>query len=143
MQQPERIDQEDYRALAEFRYQLRRFIHFSEQKARAINLEPQQHQLLLAVKGLPDDRKATIGEIAERLQIQHHSTVELVNRLVERGLVTRQRDSEDQRRVIVHLTDQGEELLHRLSNTTLAELRTTAPALVDALRVLIQPPRSS
>src|SRR5579884_3918947 len=93
----------DYHALAEFRYQLRRFMHFSEQMARSVGLEPQQHQLLLAVKGMPEGRKATIGEIAERLQLQHHSTVELVDRLSEGGFVERQRDEEDLRRVLVCL----------------------------------------
>lgn len=137
MQDQEKIALEDYQALAEFRYQLRRFIHFSEQKARTIGLEPQQHQLLLAVKGLPPGRKATIGEIAERLQIQHHSTVELIDRLVERGLVERRRDEEDHRRVLVSLTQQGEVLLQRLSSTMLAELHTTAPALVNTLGFLL------
>jgi len=85
----------DYQALAEFRYQIRRFIRFSEQIARTAGIEPQQHQLLLAVKGLPPDKKATIGELAERLQLQHHSTVELVDRLSEGGFVERQRDGED------------------------------------------------
>ena len=127
----------DYRALAEFRYQLRRFLHFSEQKARAIGLEPQQHQLLLAVKGMPKNTKATIGEIAERLQLQHHSTVELVDRLVERGLVERRRDDEDHRRVIVYLTDGGEEVLRQLSETHLTELRTIGPDLVRVLSTLI------
>jgi DNA-binding MarR family transcriptional regulator len=139
MQQSEQIALEDYQALAEFRYQLRRFTHFSEQKARTVGLEPQQHQLLLTVKGLPNGRKATVGEIAERLQIQHHSTVELIDRLVERGLVERRRDEEDHRRVLVSLTDLGEELLQRLSSTMLAELHTTAPALVNALSALIHP----
>ncbi|HYX50470.1 MAG TPA: helix-turn-helix domain-containing protein, partial [Ktedonobacteraceae bacterium] len=74
----------EYQTLAEFRYQLRRFLRFSEQAARAAGLEPQQHQLLLALKGLPEGRKATIGALAERLQLTHHSTVELVDRLVER-----------------------------------------------------------
>ena len=127
----------DYRALAEFRYQLRRFMHFSERMARAVGLEPQQHQLLLAVKGMPEDKKTTIGEIAERLQLQHHSTVELVDRLVERGLVERQRDNEDHRRVLVHLTAKGEEVLHQLSSAHLEELRTIGPSLVHSLSILI------
>jgi DNA-binding MarR family transcriptional regulator len=71
----------DYQALAEFRYLLRRFLHFSEQEARAAGLEPQQHQMLLAIKGLPADKAASVGELAERLQLQHHSTVELINRM--------------------------------------------------------------
>jgi DNA-binding MarR family transcriptional regulator len=128
----------DYRALAEFRYRLRQFMYFSEQKARFVGLEPQQHQLLLVVKGLPEGCKATIGEIAERLKIQHHSTVELVDRLVERGVVVRRRDEQDHRRVLVQLTPQGEAILKQLSATHLDELRTTGPALVEALTVLLK-----
>lgn len=128
----------DYQALAEFRYEIRRFVRFSEQVARAAGIEPQQHQLLLAVKGLPAQKKATIGELAERLQIQHHSTVELVDRLTEGGFVERQRDEEDQRRVFVRLTSRGEELLERISSSTLAELRVAGPALVQALTKLIE-----
>jgi len=131
------IDSTDYQALAEFRYQIRRFLRFSEQMARSAGIEPQQHQLLLAVKGLPEDRDATVGEIAHRLQIQHHSTVELVDRLVERGFVERQRDESDLRRVIVNLTPAGEEILEELSSTALAELRSTGPELVRALSSLI------
>ncbi len=132
------IDMADYRALSEFRYQIRRFMRFSEQMARSAGLEPQQHQLLLAIKGLPESRKAAIGELAERLQIQHHSTVELVDRMMERGFVERTRDEADQRRVIVHLTEQGEEILRRLSATVLAELSVTGPTLVHALSILIR-----
>jgi DNA-binding MarR family transcriptional regulator len=128
----------DYQALAEFRYQIRRFIRFSEQVARTAGIEPQQHQLLLAVKGLPPDKKATIGELAERLQLQHHSTVELVDRLSEGGFVERQRDEEDQRRVLVCLTPRGEELLQGISSFTLAELRVAGPLLVQALAKLIE-----
>src|SRR5690242_11266316 len=105
----------EYQALAELRYQLRRFLHFSEQEARAAGLEPQQHQLLLAIKGLPAGKLASVGELAERLQLQSHSTVELINRTVERGLLERQRDPNDQRRVLIHLTRHGDELLKRLS----------------------------
>ncbi len=127
----------DYQALAEFRYQIRRFLHFSEQAAREAGLEPQQHQLLLALKGLPEGRKATISELAERLQIQHHSTVELIDRMVERDLVQRSRDDEDQRRVFIKLTPQGEGVLRKLSLLHHTELQTTGPALVQALNRLI------
>lgn len=127
----------DYQALAEFRYRIRRYLHFCEQIARSVGLEPQQHQLLLAIKGLPTNRKATIGEIAERLQIQHHSTVELIDRMADRGYVERQRDETDQRRVLVSLTYRGEEILQKLSHTALAELRSTAPTLVQALSTLL------
>lgn len=131
------IDLADYQALAEFRYQIRRFLHFSEQMARAAGLEPQQHQVLLAIKGLPQGKSATVGEIAHRLQIQHHSAVELIDRLVDRGFVERQRDESDLRRVIVNLTADGEEILGELSTTALAELRSTGPELVQALSLLI------
>ncbi len=132
------LSQAEYQALAELRYQLRRFLHFSEQKARAAGLEPQQHQLLLAVKGLPSNTMASVGELAERLQLHHHSTVELINRMVERGLLERQRDTNDQRRVLVRLTNYGDELLKNLSILHRLELRTTGPALVEMLNALIK-----
>jgi DNA-binding MarR family transcriptional regulator len=131
------ISQAEYQALAEFRYELRRFLHFSEQAARAAGLEPQQHQLLLALKGMPEQKDTSVGELAERLQIQHHSTVELVNRMVERGLLERRRDESDQRRVLVALTAYGEEVLKKLSLLHRMELRTTGPALVKELNALI------
>ena len=127
----------EYQTLAEFRYQLRRFLRFSEQAARAAGLEPQQHQLLLALKGLPEGRKATIGALAERLQLTHHSTVELVDRLVERDFIQRNRDEDDQRQVIVTLTTQGEEALRNLSLTHRAELREVGPDLLQALNKLL------
>jgi DNA-binding MarR family transcriptional regulator len=131
------VTEADYRALAEFRYQIRRFLRFSERAARDAGLKPQQHQLLLAVKGLPDGRSATIGEIAERLQIQHHSTVELVDRLANRGLVARKRASEDRREVQIHLTAKGEKVLRELSLHHREELAKRGPELVGALRTLM------
>jgi len=127
----------EYRALAEFRYQLRRFLRFSEEAARAVGLEPQQHQLLLALKGLPAGHAATVGELAERLQIHHHSAVELINRMVERDLIERSRDENDQRRVNISLTANGDEVLRKLSLLHHEELRTTGPALVRTLMALI------
>ncbi|ABF41952.1 transcriptional regulator, MarR family [Candidatus Koribacter versatilis Ellin345] len=105
----------DYRALAEFRYQIRKFLRFSEEAARTAGLEPQQHQLLLAVKGLPEGARATIGEIADRLQIQHHSTVELVDRLEQHGYVNRKRSDRDKREVLIVLTPKSERILRELS----------------------------
>src|SRR5215472_631012 len=126
----------EYQALAAFRYQLRCFMHFSEQAARAAGLEPQQHQLLLAIKGLPVGKIASVGELAERMQLQHHSTVELINRMVERGLIERCRDRNDLRRVLVSLTAAGDEVLKRLSLLHRTELRTTRPGLIQALSAL-------
>ena len=137
MKSEDEVTIDDYRGLGEFRYQIRRFVRFSEQVARAAGIEPQQHQLLLAIKGLPEGRRTTISDLAERMQLQHHSTVELVDRLEERGLVERCRDEEDQRRVLVRLTQQGEEVLRKLSRHTLTELRSIGPGLVSALNTLI------
>ncbi len=127
----------EYQALAEFRYQLRRFLRFSEQAARAVGLEPQQHQLLLALKGLPEGRIATVGELAERLQIQHHSMVELINRMVDRNLLERSHDEGDQRKVIINLTPYGDEVLRKLVLLHRTELRSSGPALVRVLHTLI------
>ncbi|HJT56793.1 MAG TPA: MarR family transcriptional regulator [Ktedonobacteraceae bacterium] len=137
MQSRDELTMNDYQALAEFRYQIRCFLHFSEQIAREAGLEPQQHQLLLALKGLPEGRKATVGELAERLQIQHHSTVELIDRMVENDLIQRNRDDADQRRVIIKLTNEGQEVLRKLSLLHHTELQTTGPSLVLALNRLI------
>lgn len=131
------ISLSDYRELAEFRYQIRCFLHFSEQVARKAGLESQQHQVLLALKGIPQEKQASISYLAERLQLQHHSTVELVDRLAERGLVQRRRDETDQRRVLVDLTLRGEEILRELSVHHRTELQSAGPALVKALEALI------
>jgi DNA-binding MarR family transcriptional regulator len=128
----------DYQALAELRYQIRKFQHFSEQAARDAKLEPQQHQLLLAIKGLPEGRRARIGELAERMQIQHHSAVELVNRLAARGFVRRQRSPEDRRAVLLEVTSKGEAVLQQLSLDHSVELRTQGPVLVAALNLAMR-----
>ncbi len=132
----------DYAALAEFRYQIRRFLHFSEKAARESGIEPQQYQLLLAVKGLPQDARARVGEIAERLQIQHHSTVELVDRMEKQGFVQRKRSPEDRREVLVSLTAKGERLLQELAMHHAQELRTAAPELLASLRRIVGRPTS-
>jgi len=133
----------DYEALAELRYQIRRFLSFSEQAARAAGLEPRQHQLLLGLKGLPAKARPTIGELAERLQIQHHSAVELVNRLSAAGYIRRARAGEDRREVLLSLTPRGEKVLRKLSLHHRAELRSAGPALVKALRRAMQGSRVS
>ena len=135
----EEVTDAEYQSLSEFRYQIRRFLHFSEQAARAAGLEPQQHQLLLAVRGAANSNEPpSIGTLAERLQIQHHSTVELVDRLVERGLVSRSRAPSDRRQAIVRLTARGEAELEKLAKTHLEELRSNGPALVEALTAAIR-----
>lgn len=132
----------DYQALGQFRYQIRRFLHFSEDAARAEGLEPQQHQLMLAIRSwrAPETGPAypTIGDLAEHLLLKHHSAVGLVDRLTERGLVQRVREASDRRQVRVHLTPEGLEKLKRLSNIHLQELRASGPVLVNALSSLLQ-----
>jgi len=123
----------EYQALGEFRFQIRRFLHFSEAAARAHELEPQQHQMLLAIRVLDEPGGSTIGRLAEHLFIQPHSAVGLVDRLVERGLVERARGSDDRRQVRVRLTDEGAERLKRLTDAHRAELRETGPLLLAAL----------
>lgn len=132
-----RLNVDDFRALAELRFQIRRFVRFSEQAARRTGLEPQQHQLLLSVKGLADDALPTIGEIAERMQLRHHSAVELVDRMAARKLVKRVRSTDDRRMVMVKITPKGERLLHELSLEHRDELRRRGPDLLKALRPLI------
>ncbi len=127
----------DYRTLAEFRYQIRRFLHFSESAARAHGLNSQQHQLLLALKGLPAGLKPTIGTLAERLQLRHHSTVGLVDRLERRGLVSRALDPDDGRQVLVRITREGDAVLRTLTRIHREELHTAGPALLDTLRTLL------
>jgi DNA-binding MarR family transcriptional regulator len=130
------LSHEEYRALAEFRYQIRQFLGFSEEMVREAGMEPQQHQLLLAVKGLPDGVTATIGELAERLQLKHHSTVELVNRLAKLGYVAREAGKQDRRQVMIHLTKSGANVLRRLSIVHHEELEIAGPRLAKALRAI-------
>ena len=124
--------------MAELRYQIRRFLRFSENAARQAGIEPQQHQLLLAVRGLPDGLKPTIGVLAERMQLQHHSTVELIDRLVERNFLFRLRSTDDKRQVLIKLTRDGEEFLQKLSLHHLQELQSAGPTFVSVLQSLIQ-----
>jgi DNA-binding MarR family transcriptional regulator len=132
-----------YRALAEFRYQIRRFLNVSEQAARAAGLEPQQYLLLLALRGLPEGKQATILTLAERLQLRHHSVVGLIDRLEKRGLVRRVQGKEDRRKVLISLTTRGEQILDHLARKRLAELRATGPELVRALGAVIGATRKS
>jgi DNA-binding MarR family transcriptional regulator len=124
----------EYRSLADFRYQLRRFLSFSEAKARGVGLEPRQHQLLLALRGLPPATAPTIGALADRLLVRHHTVVELIDRLAERDLVERRRAPEDGRRVHLAITPRGQSVLRRLSVAHRDELAKLGPALVRSLR---------
>ena len=128
-----RLNQQDYRLLSEFRYQLRRFLEFSEAAAVRAGLKPRQHQALLAIKGAREGAIPSVGYLAERLRIRHHSAVELADRLAEAGLITREPDPEDRRRVRLKLTPTADEQLARLSANHLAELNRMRPALLELL----------
>lgn len=123
------IQKSEYEALANFRYALRQFMRFSEQAAEKAGLTPQQHQALLAIMGFPGREQITIGELAERLQIHHHSVVGLVDRLVTQGLVARHQGTIDRRQVYISLSQAGLALLEQLSTAHRDELRQLGPQL--------------
>jgi DNA-binding MarR family transcriptional regulator len=123
------IAKSHYEVLAALRLALRRFLGFSEKAARGAGLTPQQHQALLAIKGFPGRDYVSIGELAESLQLRHHSAVGLVDRLSGRKLLRRGRSQIDRRRVEVRLTVRGEKVLERLSAVHLRELRQLGPEL--------------
>ncbi len=127
----------DYQALAEFRYQIRKFLRFSERAVRAAGIEAGQYQLMLAIKGMSQGVRPRIRELANRLQIQHHSAVELINRLEAGGCVRRVRGQDDRREVLLALTPKGEKVLGELAMHHHEELRSAAPELVAALRRLM------
>jgi DNA-binding MarR family transcriptional regulator len=129
----EELSEDDYRLLFELRRSIRRFLRFSEDAARARGIEPQQHQAMLAIRANQDQGFARIGDIAEWLQLRHHSAVELIDRLAGRNLVERWRDEEDRRFVNVRLTSEGEQVLAELSRHHQAELRKAGPALARVL----------
>jgi DNA-binding MarR family transcriptional regulator len=123
------ISQADYQRLSELRYLIRSFLEFSQIQANEAGLTPRQHQALLAIKGFPGGGPVAVGDLAERLRIRHHSAVELVNRLVEAGLVTRDQDKADHRRVLLQLTPLAYGHLAELSAAHLDELSRIEPTL--------------
>jgi DNA-binding MarR family transcriptional regulator len=123
----------DYVALAQFRYELRKFLAFSESAARTEGLTPQQHHALLAIKGFSQDHPLSVGELAKYLLIQNHSAVELVDRMERLGLLHRAADPHDGRRILVRLSAEGERRLKRLSKAHLEELSAAGTSLFDPL----------
>lgn len=133
-----KISQEDserlLHTLADFRFELRRFLQFSEGAAMEAGLQPQQHQLLLQVAGAAEGIPVTIAYAAHRLGLKHNSTVELVDRSEREDLIERTADEEDRRRAILRLTRKGRQVLQKLSGDHARELNEMAPRLVRALR---------
>lgn len=134
-----RISTADYRALAALRYEIRKFLAFSEQAARSAGIEPQQHQLLLALRGLPAGARPTIRVVAERLCVQHHTAVALVDKLEQRGFLLRERRSRDRREVLLRLTPDGDAVLRKLSALHREQLRGVGPAMALALQEILGP----
>jgi len=128
------LSDRDYGTLAQFRRALRQFVRFSEERARAAGLTPSQHQLLLAVRGAP--APPTIGDVADALQLRHHSTVELVDRAQSAGLVERVADKGDARRQLLRLTRKGDTVLAGLTQTHREELRRFRAEMLDVLKEL-------
>jgi len=127
----------DYRALADFRYAVRRFLAFSDTAAAEAGLTSQQHQALLTIKGIAKGGGLSIGVLGERLLVRHHTAVELIDRLERAGLVRRVPDPNDGRRVLVALAGEGEKRLRQLSGVHLDELRSVGPQLIDILAGLL------
>ncbi len=125
-----------YETLASFRYILRRFIHFSEEAAQTAGVTPQQHQALLAIKGFPGRDHVTVGELAERLQLRHHSAVGLIDRLVAEKMVARTPSAEDRRQVLIQLTRRGENVLEKLTSVHREQLKQIGPKLRQLLEQL-------
>jgi DNA-binding MarR family transcriptional regulator len=128
------ITKNEYEILAEFRYTLRQFMSFSENAAKEVGITPQQHQALLAIKGFPGREQVTIRELSQRLQIKHHSTVGLVNRLEAEKLITRSAARDDRRKVFISLTTRGHSILKKLSDIHRDELQRLSPQLRSLLR---------
>lgn len=125
----------NYKALAQFRYQLRGFLAFSEKAAERHGLTPQQHQALLGIKAFVDPGPATVSDVARFLLVRHHSAVELIKRMEKRGLIKRASDPEDARRVHLRLTGKGEQKLEAISKMNVRELRrATSPAMARLLK---------
>lgn len=129
----EGLSREQYAAIAAFRFQLRRFLVFSEAAALAAGLPPQQHQALLAAAGYMESEPPTVGTLAEQLLVAPHTAAELVSRMVEAGLLIKTRSTLDRRRMELVLTPKAEILLGELTTAHLEELRTLEPALIQVL----------
>lgn len=135
------LQEAEYMALAEFRYQLRKFLRHMEEEVRQFGINPQQYQLVLAVKGLPKEQVPTISRLAERMQLNHNSMVELVDRCEERNLLMRVRSGTDRRQVTLSITTDGETLLRKLGSAARAELRSMGPLLVESVLRLTEEQR--
>jgi DNA-binding MarR family transcriptional regulator len=135
-----KLSQAEFKALAEFRYQMRRYLRYMEEKARARGYHPQQYQLLLAIEGLPEGKRPTIKTLAERMQLNHNTMVELVDRCEEGGLLRRIREDSDRRLVILAPTPTGKRVMEEQARASQAELQEIGPVLFTSLKRLMEAP---
>lgn len=132
------LAQADYEALGAFRAALRRFLAFSSSEAEAQGLSVRQHQALLAIRAHRGPEPITIGDLARTLLIKNHSAIGLVDRLVLRGLVTREQAATDRRKVVLRLTQPGSAVLETISRNNLGKLKANLPVFADLLQALKQ-----
>jgi DNA-binding MarR family transcriptional regulator len=133
----EPLSESEYLALAEFRYLIRKFLRQMEETARKSGHSPQHYQLLLAIKGLPKAMRPSIGVLAERMQVNHNSTVELVDRCEKRGLLRRVRRDPDRRQVMLEITPQGEAFMRKQASVGREQLRAIGPVLLKSIQRVI------
>ncbi|MEI9968635.1 MAG: MarR family winged helix-turn-helix transcriptional regulator [Terracidiphilus sp.] len=138
-----KLDVTHLQRLAEFRFQLRRFLHVSQEAAERLGLHNQQYQMLQCVGGMPDGTLPTIANVAERMLLKHNSTVELVDRTIEQGLLRRLGDEADHRRILLRVTPQGERILATLAEFHTRELEQSGPELVRALDAIVHAARQA
>ena len=134
---PSQVSLMEYRALADMRFLIRRYLNGTERAVRAVGLEPQQYMAMLQLRGLPPSELPTIRALSDRMQLRHHSMGELINRMEKRGLFQRERAQNDRRCVLVRMTPQAERLLDRVVRHRIAELRVTGRDLVRSLSVVV------
>jgi len=132
------LTEAEYKALAEFRHQIRKFLRHMEEHARESGHNPQQYQVLLMIEGLPKGARPIISTLAERMQLNHNSMVELIDRCEERGLIQRARSGADRRQVELTITNEGHNVLRRLATAARQELRNIGPLMAEALQSLLQ-----
>jgi DNA-binding MarR family transcriptional regulator len=142
-QEPQPLSRAQMRRLAEFRFQLRKFLHFSSLAAGAVGIRAQQYQLLQCIWGMPEELDPTIANVAARMLLKHNSAVELVDRTIEQGLLRRCPDPTDHRRILLRMTPQGEKLLGSLASWHLRELEEAGPELIRALRRVLLTPQAT
>ena len=134
------LNSPEFETLAAFRYQVRKFLRFSKDLLSAEDLTPDQYQALLAIRAFSDQQKLSIRDLAEQLQVRHHSTFGIVDQLVSRAAVVRQVSPDDRRKVLLTLTPKGEELVARLAPPHRQELTRLCPEMIETLQRLCATP---